>query len=344
VNSSLTILAGLTGRSSLTTDCVACNDRDVDDDSHRDLGRRGSPPRIVFGVTNSMIPRASGATASTTQPLYWARFGSPNAPPLLVLHGGPGADHAYLLPQMLELANDYELVLYDQRGGGQSKTDDRAPITWRTHVEDLDHVITELAIEPLTIVGYSWGGLLAMLYAIEAAHDRVQHHPTRLILIDPAPVNRAFRSQFEAEFARRQADPLVARLRGELAASGLRERDPHAYKQRTFELSVAGYFADPTLAHNLTPFRVTGRVQQSVWDSLGDFDLLAPGQLDSIHVPSLIVHGSEDPIPYASSEAAARAMHATLVEIEGSGHVPYVEQPDALFGAIRQFLDANPSL
>src|SRR3954469_15439728 len=70
-------------------------------------------------------PRESGFTSTTPVPLYWVRYGNPGAPPLLVLHGGPGADHAYLLPQLLELARAHELVLYDQRGGGRSKTDDR---------------------------------------------------------------------------------------------------------------------------------------------------------------------------------------------------------------------------
>jgi proline iminopeptidase len=280
-----------------------------------------------------------GFTTSTPVPLFWTAFGGANARKLLVLHGGPGAHHDYLLPQMLELAKDYQLVFYDQRGGGQSKTDDRAPITWRVHVEDLDAVVSELAIHPLDIVGYSWGGMLAMLYAIEAAAGRTRHRPSRLVLIDPAPVTREYRRAFEDEFMRRQASADVAELRSELAASGLRERDPEAYRQRNFELSVAGYFADPSRANGLTPFRVTGRVQQSVWESLGDFDLLAPGQLDSVHVPTLVVHGRRDPIPIASSEAAAKALGAEFVAIENAGHVPYVEQPDELFRAIRLFLE-----
>ena len=283
-------------------------------------------------------PRASGFTTTTQSPLYWVAYGTVGAPRLLVLHGGPGAHHDYLLPQMLALADDYELLFYDQRGGGRSKTDDRTPITWRTHVDDLDCVVDELGVSPLTLVGYSWGGLLAMLYAIEAAAGRTRHHPARLVLIDPAPVNRAFRDDFEREFLRRQSDASVARLRTDLANSGLREREPDAYRQRAFELSVAGYFADPSATHDLTPFRVTGRVQQTVWDSLGNFDLLAPGQLDSVHVQTLIVHGRQDPIPLASSETAAKTMDADLVVIEGSGHVPYVEQPAQLFDAIRSFL------
>ena len=283
-------------------------------------------------------PRESGYTTKTDVPLYWARYGVAGAPVLLVLHGGPGAHHDYLLPQMLELARDYELVFYDQRGGGLSKTDDRTPITWQTHVADLDRVIEELRIQPLSLVGYSWGGLLALLYAIENSPGRVRAHLERLVLIDPAPVNREFRRTFEAEFTARQTSAAVAQLRSELASSGLRERDPDAYRQRNFELSVAGYFADPSVAHDLTPFRVTGRVQQSVWQSLGDFDLLAPGLADSIHAPTLVVHGRQDPIPLASSEALTRVMNATLVIIDGSGHVPYVEQPALLFSAIRTFL------
>jgi len=283
-------------------------------------------------------PRASGVTSTTQIPLYWAVYGPEGAPRLLVLHGGPGAHHDYLLPQMLQLADSYESVFYDQRGGGRSKTDDRTPITWRTHVEDLDRVIGELRLDPVTIVGYSWGGLLAVLYSIEAAAGRTRHRPVRLVLIDPAPVTRAYREDFEREFLRRQSEAAVGKLRADLASSGLRERDPDAYRQRAFELSVAGYFADPAATHDLTPFRVTGRVQQSVWESLGDYNLLAPGQLDSIVVPTLIVHGRQDPIPLASSEAAANAMGAKLVVIENAGHVPYVEQPQALFTAVRDFL------
>ena len=127
-------------------------------------------------------------------------------------------------------------------------------------------------------------------------------------------------------------------MREELAASGLRERDPDAYRQRAFELSVAGYFADPARARDLTPFRVTGRVQQSVWESLGGFDVV--GQLHGIKVPALFLHGRQDPIPFESSEEGARALDAPLVMLEDCGHVPYVEQPRPLFAAIDAFLAA----
>jgi proline iminopeptidase len=281
-------------------------------------------------------PRASGFTQSTGVPLYWCAYGPAGAPRLLVLHGGPGADHAYLLPQLLALTPDFELLFYDQRGGGQSKESVPTHVTWETQVDDLAAVVAELAIEPLSIVGYSWGGLLALLYARAAAAGRVAAEPARLALIDPAPVSKAYRAQFEAEFARRQQGPVIQGMREELAASGLRERDPAAYRQRAFELSVAGYFANPNRATDLTPFRVTGRVQQSIWESLGNFDLT--GDLAAVHCPSIVIHGRQDPIPLQSSESIAIALKAEFVALDDCGHVPYVEQPAKLFSALKRFL------
>lgn len=286
-------------------------------------------------------PSAYGTSTSTEVPLYWCTYGPSGAPRALVLHGGPGAHHDYLLPQMLELqraAGGRELFFYDQRGGGRSKTNHRDEITWKTQVADVGAMIREFGLEGAPIIGYSWGALLAMLYASEAAGDGSAPTYGSLVLIDPAPVTKQYRAEFEREFSRRQNAPEVARMRDELGASGLREKDPEAYRQRNFELSVAGYFADPRSAQDLTPFRVTSRVQQSVWESLGDFDLIADGRLARIQGPSFIVHGRQDPIPLASSEAAARAMIAELVTIEDCGHVPYVEQPAALFTAVERFL------
>jgi proline iminopeptidase len=282
-------------------------------------------------------PRAHGFTSTTPVPLYWAEYGDPDAPPVLLLHGGPGASHEYLLPQMLALAEEHRLVCYDQRGGGRSRSDDdRSPIGWRDQVADVARVAREREVVPLAIVGYSWGGLLAMLYAIEAEQGNVATPPASLALVDPAPVTRAHREAFEQEFARRQAGPEVAALRDELQRSGLKERDPEAFRQRSFELSVAGYFADPRRARDLTPFRVTGRVQQSIWQSLGEYDILPA--LRALRLPAVVLHGREDPIPLASSQDAARALGTDCIVLDDCGHVPYVEQPAQLFPPLLAFL------
>jgi proline iminopeptidase len=288
-------------------------------------------------------PREEGFTTTAGSPLYWVKYGRANAPKLLVLHGGPGADHRYLLPQMLHLGETHDLLFYDQRGGGQSKADARVPITWETHVEDLAAVVEEFALDPLSLVGYSWGAMLALLYVVEQRGNPHLRAPDRMALISPAPLTREYRRQFEAEFNRRQQSPEIQRMRDELAASGLRERDPEAHRQRAFELGVAGYFADPGNAKDLTPFRVMGRVQQSVWESLGDFDLIR--DLKGIKIPSIVVSGRDDPIPIASSSEAASVLGTKLVVLDECGHVPYVEQPERLFAALDPFLnESTPSV
>ena len=287
-------------------------------------------------------PRESGFTKTTETPLYWVAYGPADAERLLVLHGGPGADHAYLLPQMLHLAEKYNVILYDQRGGGKSKSDEHHPVTIDTHVRDLDAIVKEFNIDAPSIVAYSFGALIALYYCLEAQKSPAIRKPARLALIDPAPLRRDWRKMFEDEFARRQNGPVIRGMREELVASNLRETDPVAYKQRTFELAVAGYFADPHKARDLTPFRITGRVQASVWESIGpDYDLLS--RLSPMGFPVFIVHGRDDPIPVASSIEGAKAMDAQLVLLDDCGHVPYVEQPGQLFAALDEFLAASDS-
>jgi len=278
-------------------------------------------------------PRAEGYTrVSATAVLYWASWGPATDSPLLVLHGGPGADQRYLQPQMLHLAERRHTTFYDQRGGGRSPSPEA--ITWRTQVDDLAHVVGEWGMDPPSVVGFSWGALLALLAAGTGAI-----RPRRLVLIDPAPTTKQYRAEFEVNMAARQAS--VAPEREALRASGLAATDPDAYRQRAFELSVAGYFANTARARDLTPFRVMGRVQQSVWQSLADYDIRS--RLATIRCPALVVHGRQDPVPLASSEDVARGLGAELIVIDDCGHVPYVEQPAALFTAVDRFLDATES-
>lgn len=252
--------------------------------------------------------------------LFTRRVGS--GPVVIVLHGGPGAHHDYLLPQydLLAARDDRTLFYYDQRGGGQSPVARETPVGWREHVADLDGLRGLLGLDRLTLCGYSWGGLLALLYLTE--------HPgcvERLALVSPAAPTREYRDAFDAEYARRMASPEIQRLRKSL---------------QPFELAVAPYFRDPDDARRLTPFRVTGRTQKEVWDSLGDYDILAKlGTLSSLLplLPSLVLHGTFDPIPVAGARALAEVLGTTLIELP-TGHCPHVEATEQFTRALDAFL------
>lgn len=259
--------------------------------------------------------------------LFERRVGE--GPPVIVLHGGPGADHGYLLPGFDTLALGRELVYYDQRGGGRSPVARDVPVGWREHVADLDALRQLWALDRLVILGYSWGGLLAQLYATEHP-DRVE----RLALVCPAPSWRAARDEFERRFAERSLAPELVAERLALRESGLRERDPRAYERRLFELAVVPYFYDPARASDLTPFRVVGRTQQEVWRSLNDYDLRPA--LRRLRLPALVLHGEDDPIPIEASRETAALLGAEFHALDRCGHCPHVERLEDF----RRLLDA----
>lgn len=254
-----------------------------------------------------------------------------SGPPAVVLHGGPGAHHDYLLPGFDDLARNRELIYYDQRGGGQSPVPRETPVGWREQVADLEELRRQWDLEQLSLVGYSWGGLLAQLYATEFP-ERVG----RLALISPAPAWREMRLEFERRFAERNLAPNLQQQRTELRASGLRERNPAEYAQRLFELSVAPYFYNPARARDLTPFRVTGRTQQEVWSSLGDYDLRPA--LAGLTIPAIVLQGEDDPIPVGATRTVARLLNAELHLLPRCGHVPYIEAHEEFVRLLDEFL------
>ncbi|HQR17941.1 MAG TPA: alpha/beta fold hydrolase [Gemmatimonadales bacterium] len=279
-----------------------------------------------------MLPTAETLTRSLRGvELFERRLG--HGPATVVLHGGPGAHHDYLLPGFDALADRRTLIYYDQRGGGRSAVPRDVPVGWREQVADLEALREAWGLERLSIAGYSWGGLLALLYATEHP-GRVE----RLALVSPAPAWRAARLEFERRFTERTMAPALQEARATLRASGLRERDPAAFQRRTFELSVAGYFHDPAKVSGLTPFRVTGRTQQEVWDSLGDYDLRPA--LARLRIPAIVVHGDDDPIPAESAQTLAALLAAPLHLLADCGHVPYVEAFDEFRRRLDAFLPA----
>src|SRR5690606_7489177 len=113
---------------------------------------------VVTGGATTLERQVRGHT------IFERRIGE--GPEVVVLHGGPGAHHDYLLPGFDALATGRTLVYYDQRGGGRSPVGRDVPVDAREQVHDLEALRAIWGMERMHLVGYSWGALLAMLYAI----------------------------------------------------------------------------------------------------------------------------------------------------------------------------------
>lgn len=281
---------------------------------------------------SSYLLRADGAQlyVDTVEPRHES-----DAPPLVLLHGGPGADSRYLRPQLDALASlgtGRRLVYYDQRGAERSPLDPGVPPGgYEAHVRDVDVVRASLGVERLTLGGYSWGGLLALLYAIQHP-ERIE----RLLLIAPAPAHASGRAEFQRRMSEAASRPAVQALRAELIER-MPTVDAETARRWRFALAITGYFVEPRRALELTPFRVLQRIEEAIWRSLADYDL-RPQLERLVGLPILIVHGEQDVIPIATAEETARLVGAELVRLPACGHVPYIEAPGPLFAAIERFL------
>jgi proline iminopeptidase len=267
--------------------------------------------------------------------LYYRVVGE--GPPIVVLHGGPDFDHHYLLPELDRLAASFQLVYYDQRGRGRS-ADDVEPedVTIESEIEDLDLVRRHFGFETVAVLGHSWGGLLAMEYAV-----RRPEHLSHLILYGPAPASaedaRSFRAQLRGsrppgDVERMQAIAASDRyLAGDLEAEAdyyrihfrVTLRDPDL-----LELLVERLRANFTPASVLTARAIEHRLYEQTWDVSG-YDLV-PG-LQRLDIPALVLHGTEEFVPLPLTARIARALpRGRLVVLEGRGHFSYLESPDAV--------------
>jgi proline iminopeptidase len=98
--------------------------------------------------------------------IYYKIFG--RGKPLVIVHGGPGASHDYFLPYLTPLARHYQLIFIDERGSGRSQTlEDVSAYTVENMVEDVEAVRQALGLGQVSLLGHSYGGVLAQAYALK---------------------------------------------------------------------------------------------------------------------------------------------------------------------------------
>lgn len=118
-------------------------------------------------------------------------FGRPENPTVVVVHGGPGGNYGYLL-NLHELADDYFVVFYDQRGAGLSPRVPAEDLTLQSSVADLHRIVTHYGSgEMVRLIGHSWGGMLAAAYIGEHP-EQVSH----AILAEPGALDNAGLARF----------------------------------------------------------------------------------------------------------------------------------------------------
>jgi proline iminopeptidase len=265
--------------------------------------------------------------------------------PIIVLHGGPDFDHEYLLPDLDRLAERFRLVYYDQRGRGRSFSGEGpSEVTLASEMEDLDRVREWTGSDSVTVLGHSWGGVLAMEYAIRHA-ARV----SSLILMNTAPASHADMLLLRREMAAQRSPSANERLdqlrseeayqRGDLSADA---EYHHIHFGTSFRRpgqldALIGRLRASFTEQGIAAARaIEDALYAQTW-SREDYDLIP--QLQALRVPTLVIHGEHDFIPLDIPRRIAAAIPGSrLVVLPKAGHFSYIDQPERLFATITEFL------
>ena len=297
----------------------------------------------------SVYPIQQGYVDAHGVLIYYTEFGQ--GQPLMVVHGGPGADHTYFLPWLLPLARTHRLVFIDERGSGQSeRLQDPSQYTVENMAEDVEAVRVALKLGKIDLLGHSYGGVLAQAYAL-----KYQQNLRHLILNSTFPST----SQMNAVLAREKAQmpPDKRKRLDELEKAGLYGKGaPWEHGRYPAEYGTLawgwGYFpylygARPDPSYDPAGNAPTNWIlYREMWGSDGEFvidgnlkSVEYVDRLHTIHVPTLILVGDHDECdPSLSREMHEKIAGSKLAILPNSGHMNFVDQPELWQKAVNGFL------
>jgi len=257
--------------------------------------------------------------------------------PAIVIHGGPLLDHTYLQPYLAPLGAELELIFYDQRLSGRSDgVVDSTSVRLNTFVDDIEALREALGLERVHLIAHSWGGLLAMKYAVSYP-DRLRS----LMLLDPMAPTAALWREEERALAASLAPQDTAGAGALRATEAFAAREPAAM-EAVLRHSFRSQFRDRALSEELTFHVGADYLERSrqfgfMIGDLSTFDLIE--ELRGVDVPTLVLYGEDEPGVTIGGDAILEAIPgAQRVTIPDTGHFPFVEQPEAFLGAVRVFL------
>lgn len=259
----------------------------------------------------------NSAEAQDSELASW-EYGS-GSPVVIVLHGGPGVEHSYLVPEWRQLEESSTVVFYDQRGCGESEHLP-GPYSWQQHVADLDRLIRQRSQgRPVVLAGSSWGADLALLHGLEGTEE----------------IEGIIVSGYVGWMGRMSTpDHLLARL------DSLERGVPVEPWPEPDTLSsghgIGGYVADSIVLTRLVD-STNPRSHSEVFDSRSSM----PSQkaLAGLKTPVLIISGDRDGRHTDGGGHLVKILpNAERVIIRDAAHDPWAADPEAFFGAVAVFL------
>ncbi len=274
---------------------------------------------------------------------YYKIIGKPKSKktPVLVLHGGPGSPHRYLLG-LSELAKSgRQVIFYDQLGGGKSSRPLNNSIwSFELFINELDSIRNHLKLDEVILYGHSWGGMLAAEYLCANDPKGVE----KVILASAMISIPLYRK--EVEILKKALPPDVYKTFKKHEKAGTTNSDAYQKAMKVYN-SRHIFKLDNLPAHLQSP---PGSFGTSAYEKLwGPSEAFPNGalknwsRLDDLYkvtIPTLVISGQYDELTPAQAIVTCNNLPNSSIEIiTGGTHFAHVEYPDAYLEALTNFIN-----
>jgi pimeloyl-ACP methyl ester carboxylesterase len=295
----------------------------------------------MLTVTFAMQSPTSHTYISQRLRLHYYDWGNPDAPPLLLVHGG--RDHARNWDWVAgRLRDRWHIIAPDLRGHGDSQWSLDGSYAMPGYIYDLAQLIHQRALSPVMLVGHSLGGNIATRYA--ALFPEMVRGLVSIEGLGPSP----------KALAERAAKPMAERLRNWIVEQrGLAARLPRRYpsiEDAVARMQAANKQLTPEQARHLTRYGVAQNEDGTYsWKFDPYLHVFPPvdlpaGEIETlwarIECPTLLVYGKDSWASNPREDGRARHFkNARVVLVEKAGHWVHHDQTDFFVDTVRKFLE-----
>jgi proline iminopeptidase len=275
--------------------------------------------------------------------LFYRQFGEPRQGEILCLHGGPGATHDYLLSLADLAVHGYRVTLYDQLGCGRSQVPrDPSLFVPEHYVEEVEAFRKEMKLGRPHIIGSSWGGMLAIAYALK--YQRNMKTMTTVGGLHSVPLTIR-----EMQRMKKTLPPDVQRTMERYEGAGDYENPEYLkavmvfYKKFLCRLDHWPEEVAYSLEHisKLVYGTMNGPNEFTIIGNTRYWDVT--DKLHTIHVPTLVLGGRYDEVsPVVAKEIHSHVKGSELTIFPKSSHLAFWEERDAFMKRVLSFLKKHP--
>ena len=271
--------------------------------------------------------------------IFVRAYGTGDAPAIVAIHGGPGGTSCRMTPLAALARDGRRVILYDQLGSGRSERPTDTTL-WRLprFVQEIDSIRAALGLRKVVVAGFSWGGTVALEYALERPR-----HGVRAVVLG-SPLLSTPRWQADADTLVMGLPPAVRRAIAVADSTGDYDTPAFAAAMDSFAVRHgARTRAAPapecaTVTSNRTIYRhMWGPSEFRSTGTLRTYD--REPRLGELRVPVLLLGGEFDEArPPTLARFRRQIPGAELVVIPGAAHALLRDAPDRVTAAIADFL------